>query len=57
MDSHKLSAGVLRYRWYLAQNPCKIAAVKLRRFKTPAKLKKISKKNKILIPKLSLIKI
>jgi hypothetical protein len=37
MDSHKLIAGVLGYRWYQAKNPRNIAAVLLRRFKTPAK--------------------
>jgi hypothetical protein len=46
IGSHKLTAGVLRDRWYQAKNPRKIAAVLLRRFKTPAKLKKYVKKIK-----------
>jgi hypothetical protein len=36
-----MSAGVLGDRWYQDQNTRNIAAVLLRRFKTPAKLKKI----------------
>jgi hypothetical protein len=54
MASFKLTAGVLRNRWYQAKNPRKIAEVLLRRLKTPAKLKKICKKNKIKMLKLSL---
>jgi hypothetical protein len=46
--SHKLTAGVLGDRWYQAKNPRNIAAVLLRRLKTPAKLK-ICKKNKIIM--------
>jgi hypothetical protein len=46
IDSHKLSAAVLGYRWYPVNNPRKIVAVLLRRFKTPAKLKKYVKKIK-----------
>jgi hypothetical protein len=46
MASHKLTAGVLRNRWYQAKNPRKIAEVLLRRLKTPAKLKKYVKKIK-----------
>jgi hypothetical protein len=46
MASHKLTAGVLGDRWYQAKNPRKIAAVLLRRLKTPAKLKKYVKKIK-----------
>jgi hypothetical protein len=49
IGSHKLTAGVLGDRWYQAKNPRKTAAVLLRRFQTPAKLKKICKKNKIKI--------
>jgi hypothetical protein len=37
IDSHKLFAGVLVDRWYLDNNPRKMAAVLFRRFKTPAK--------------------
>jgi hypothetical protein len=46
MASHKLTAGVLGDRWYQAKNPRKIAAVLLRRLKTPAKLKNYIKKIK-----------
>jgi hypothetical protein len=46
MGSHKLSAAVLDDRWYLDNNPRKIAAVLFGRFKTPAKLKKKLKKIK-----------
>jgi hypothetical protein len=46
IGSHKLSAAVLENCWYLANNPRKIAAVLLRRFKTPEKLKKFVKKKK-----------
>jgi hypothetical protein len=44
IDSHNLSAAVLGYRWYPVYNPRKIAAVLLRRFKTPAKLENYVKK-------------
>jgi hypothetical protein len=44
IGSHKLYAGVLEDLWYLVNNPRKIAAVILRRFKTPTKLKKYVKK-------------
>jgi hypothetical protein len=45
-EQHKLSAAVLRYRWYPFNNPRKIAAVLFRRFITPAKLKEFVKKQK-----------
>jgi hypothetical protein len=53
IDSHKFFAAVLGYPWYPVNNPCKIAAVVLWRFKTPAKWKEYVKK-KIKMLKLSL---